>query len=52
MNRTVVSFLRGIVMSEWVLGLMPKGTHEWDKFVLPKETMETLTARELPEVEK
>lgn len=36
-NRTKRSFLLGIVMAEYVLGWVPPGTHDWDKFVRPSE---------------
>jgi len=37
MNRTKRSFLLGVVMAEYVLGWVPAGTHDWDKFVKPSE---------------
>lgn len=37
MNRTKRSFLLGVVMAEYVLGWVPAGTHDWDKFVRPSE---------------
>jgi len=37
MNRTKRSFLLGVVMAEYVLGWVPTGTHDWDKFVKPSE---------------
>ncbi len=36
-NRTKRSFLLGVVMAEYVLGWVPPGTHDWDKFVRPSE---------------
>jgi 2-polyprenyl-6-hydroxyphenyl methylase/3-demethylubiquinone-9 3-methyltransferase len=36
-NRTLRSFALAIVGAEYVLGWLPKGTHEWDKFVTPEE---------------
>ncbi|MDD3181608.1 MAG: bifunctional 2-polyprenyl-6-hydroxyphenol methylase/3-demethylubiquinol 3-O-methyltransferase UbiG [Alphaproteobacteria bacterium] len=36
-NRTKRSYLLGIVMAEYVLGWVPAGTHDWDKFVCPSE---------------
>ncbi len=36
-NRTVKSYLLGIVMAEYVLGWVAKGTHDWRKFVRPCE---------------
>jgi len=37
LNRTTSSFLLGTVMAEYVLGWVPAGTHDWDKFVRPSE---------------
>lgn len=37
LNRTAKSFLLGIVAAEYVLRLVPKGTHDWRKFVRPSE---------------
>ena len=37
LNRTLRSFALAIVGAEYVLGWLPKGTHEWDKFVTPDE---------------
>lgn len=37
MNRTARAFLAAIVAAEWVLGWMPRGTHDWRKFVRPAE---------------
>lgn len=36
-NRTAKSFAFAIVGAEYVLGWLPKGTHEWEKFVTPNE---------------
>lgn len=36
-NRTLRSFGLGIVAAEYVLGWLPKGTHDWNKFVRPAE---------------
>ncbi len=37
LNRTAKSFAFAIVGAEYVLGWLPKGTHEWEKFVTPEE---------------
>lgn len=34
-NRTVESFLKAIVGAEYILGWLPKGTHNWRRFVSP-----------------
>ena len=36
LNKTGRSFLLGIVMAEYIVGLTPKGTHEWRLFVPPE----------------
>ena len=33
MNRTALSWVIGIVAAEWVLRWLPRGTHEWSRFV-------------------
>jgi 2-polyprenyl-6-hydroxyphenyl methylase/3-demethylubiquinone-9 3-methyltransferase len=37
LNRTVKSFALAIVGAEYVLRWVPRGTHQWDKFVTPEE---------------
>jgi 2-polyprenyl-6-hydroxyphenyl methylase / 3-demethylubiquinone-9 3-methyltransferase len=37
LNRTLKSFALAIVGAEYVLRWLPRGTHRWDKFVLPGE---------------
>jgi 2-polyprenyl-6-hydroxyphenyl methylase/3-demethylubiquinone-9 3-methyltransferase len=37
LNRTLKSFALAIVGAEYVLGWVPRGTHQWDKFVKPQE---------------
>jgi 2-polyprenyl-6-hydroxyphenyl methylase / 3-demethylubiquinone-9 3-methyltransferase len=36
-NRTLKSFALAIVGAEYILGLLPRGTHHWDKLVRPDE---------------
>jgi 2-polyprenyl-6-hydroxyphenyl methylase/3-demethylubiquinone-9 3-methyltransferase len=36
-NRNTRSFLFAIVGAEYVLNLLPRGTHEWGKFIRPSE---------------
>lgn len=37
LNRTVRSFIKAIIGAEYVLGWLPKGTHDWRRFVTPRE---------------
>jgi 2-polyprenyl-6-hydroxyphenyl methylase/3-demethylubiquinone-9 3-methyltransferase len=37
LNRTPQSYLLAIVGAEYVLGWLPRGTHDWKKFVRPSE---------------
>lgn len=37
LNRTIRSFVKAIVGAEYVLGWLPRGTHDWRKFVTPEE---------------
>jgi 2-polyprenyl-6-hydroxyphenyl methylase/3-demethylubiquinone-9 3-methyltransferase len=37
LNRTLKSFVLAIVGAEYVLRWLPRGTHQWDKFVTPNE---------------
>ncbi len=36
-NRTLASWLGAIVMAEYVLGWLPRGTHRWSRFPTPVE---------------
>ena len=42
-NRTTVSLLFGIGAAEYLLNLVPKGTHDWNKFITPGEITTYLT---------
>jgi 2-polyprenyl-6-hydroxyphenyl methylase / 3-demethylubiquinone-9 3-methyltransferase len=37
LNRTLKSFALAIVGAEYILRWLPRGTHQWDKFVTPHE---------------
>jgi len=41
-NRNNSSWLAAVICAEYVLGLLPKGTHDWNKFVTPQELEELL----------
>lgn len=36
-NRTTASWALAICAAEYVMGLIPKGTHDWNKFITPLE---------------
>lgn len=42
LNRTMKSFALGIVAAEYVLRWLPRGTHQWQKFVTPAELAQHL----------
>lgn len=41
-NRTNISWIGGILFAEHILSLVPKGTHDWNKFIPPLETQRLL----------
>ncbi|PJE31260.1 Ubiquinone biosynthesis O-methyltransferase [Pseudooceanicola marinus] len=41
-NRNAKSFAMAIVGAEWVMRWLPKGTHEWSKFITPDELYELI----------
>lgn len=44
LNRTWRSFLLAIVGAEWLLRLLPRGTHRWRQFVTPAELGRAMAA--------
>ncbi len=44
LNRTLKSYVFAIVGAEYVLRWLPKGTHDWNKFLTPRE-LKTLLGR-------
>ncbi|HPG89116.1 MAG TPA: bifunctional 2-polyprenyl-6-hydroxyphenol methylase/3-demethylubiquinol 3-O-methyltransferase UbiG, partial [Hyphomicrobium sp.] len=44
LNRTFKSWALAIVGAEYVLGWLPRGTHQWDRFVTPEEMTRYATA--------
>lgn len=47
LNRNWKSFALGIVAAEYVLRWLPRGTHQWDKFVTPDELAHHLSRSKL-----
>lgn len=42
-NRTIKSYALAIVGAEYILQWLPKGTHQWERFVTPDELRRALT---------
>jgi len=47
LNRTAKSFLFAIVGAEYILNWLPKGTHDWNKFLKPSEIISTASSYQL-----
>ena len=43
-NRNLKSYALAIVAAEYVLGWLPRGTHQWERFVTPDELASYVTA--------
>lgn len=51
-NRNPKSFMMAIVGAEHIMRWLPKGTHEWSKFITPDELLDFLRAAGLTPVDK
>ncbi len=51
-NRNPKSFMVAIVGAEHVMRWLPKGTHEWSKFITPDELADLITKAGLNEVDR
>ncbi|MDR9392774.1 bifunctional 2-polyprenyl-6-hydroxyphenol methylase/3-demethylubiquinol 3-O-methyltransferase UbiG [Roseovarius sp. SYSU LYC5161] len=51
-NRNAKSFALAIVGAEYVMRWLPKGTHEWGKFITPDELYDLLTRAGLEPVDR
>ena len=52
LNRTARSFAAAIVGAEWVMRWLPKGTHEWSRFITPEELSAMMQAAGLKVVDR
>lgn len=52
LNRTAKSFALAIVGAEWVLRWLPKGTHDWRKFITPEELAALIAAAGMTQVDR
>jgi 2-polyprenyl-6-hydroxyphenyl methylase/3-demethylubiquinone-9 3-methyltransferase len=44
LNRTAKALATAVIGAEYVLGWLPRGTHDWSKFVTPDEVRTALLA--------
>ena len=51
-NRSPKSFVTAIVGAEWVMRWLPKGTHDWAKFITPDELSDLLAEAALELVDR
>lgn len=52
LNRTPKSFFMAIIGAEWVMRWLPKGTHDWKKFITPDELFALITQAGLKPVDR
>ncbi|MGB5838084.1 MAG: bifunctional 2-polyprenyl-6-hydroxyphenol methylase/3-demethylubiquinol 3-O-methyltransferase UbiG [Albidovulum sp.] len=51
-NRNAKSFMMAIVGAEWVMRWLPKGTHDWAKFITPEELFDIQRAAGLEPLDR
>ena len=51
-NRNPKSYLMAIIGAEHIMRWLPKGTHEWDKFITPDELFELMKSAGLEPVDR
>ncbi|GLS86288.1 ubiquinone biosynthesis O-methyltransferase [Cypionkella aquatica] len=52
LNRNVKSFGMAIIGAEWVMRWLPKGTHDWTKFITPEELYDLIRKAGLDPVDR
>ncbi len=52
MNRNAKSFMMAIVGAEWVMRWLPKGTHDWARFITPDELYDLIRKAGLMPVDR
>ena len=52
LNRNAKSFAMAIVGAEWVMRWLPKGTHDWKKFITPDELYDLIRRAGLDPVDR
>ena len=51
LNRTAKSFGAAIIGAEWIMRWLPKGTHDWNRFITPEELSEMMNDTKLQPVD-
>jgi len=51
LNRTPLSYIKAIIGAEYVLGWLPKGTHQYSKFIRPSEMVHAIRLAGMEEKE-
>ncbi|MDI9409222.1 MAG: bifunctional 2-polyprenyl-6-hydroxyphenol methylase/3-demethylubiquinol 3-O-methyltransferase UbiG [Candidatus Pacebacteria bacterium] len=51
LNRSLTSYAKAIIGAEYILGWLPRGTHNWKQFVKPSELVAGLRRRNLETTE-
>ena len=52
LNRNPKSFVMAIIAAEWVMRWLPKGTHDWSKFITPDELYDLIRRAGLDPVDR
>ena len=52
LNRNAKSFAMAIVGAEWIMRWLPKGTHDWKKFITPDELLDLIRRAGLDPVDR
>ena len=47
LNRTFTSYVKAIIGAEYILSILPKGTHKYEKFIKPSEFSKILRSNDL-----
>lgn len=51
-NKSNLSYALGIVVAEQLLRIVPRGTHDWEKFVSPVDLERLLESSKFPSFSK
>jgi 2-polyprenyl-6-hydroxyphenyl methylase/3-demethylubiquinone-9 3-methyltransferase len=51
-NRNIKSYLNAIIGAEYIMRWLPKGTHDWGKFITPEELSDLLVCSGLKLIDK